>query len=67
MAAKARPSDARPGRQLWLKDHGQWIPVRVTQGARGLKVHFINAQGHPGQHLIDALYRTPNSDHSPLS
>lgn len=69
MATKATPADVRPGRMLWLKDHGEWIPVVVegtTPSPRGIKVVFHHPAEGVGQRLLDALYRTaPASDGGP--
>ncbi len=62
MARKATERDVKPGRQLWVKDHGGWRQVVVqdtTPSSKGIKVVFRDQDGQEGQRLLDALYRSP--------
>ena len=56
---KARFQDATPGATLWLKDHGNWKAVTVTEvrkGGKGHKVVWTDAGGNPGKSALQTLY-----------
>jgi hypothetical protein len=59
---KAKFKDATPGATLWIKDHGEWKAVTVTEvrpGGRGHKVAWTDSEGRPGKSALDTMYAQP--------
>ena len=59
---KAGFKDATPGATLWLKDHGNWKAVTVTEvrkGGKGHKVAWTDAEGKPGKSALQTLRAQP--------
>jgi len=59
---KAKFKDATPDATLWIKDHGEWKAVTVTEvrpGGKGHKVAWTDAEGNPGKNALNTMYAQP--------
>ena len=51
-----------PGARFWIRDHGDWREITLTntqQTPKGIKVHWVDAEGNPGKGLATVLYAKP--------
>ena len=56
---KVKIKDLKIGETLYFRNNGEFFPVevvKIVQGGKGPKVHFIDREGKPGKRLWSDLY-----------